>query len=248
MQGVILKKNVFSEGSEIVVLYTEELGKVRAVARSVKSSKSKLAFALQSLFLSDVDLAPSRSKSNLYTITGVKGVEAFESIREDLKKAYAGFFAAELVMKSTPEEEKNLGIFTLLVSYLRHLDQDHQSFFQEKHNYPCVDVFTLKILGESGYAIRLESCVSCSASLKDKQVQFSSRRGGFLCPNCSEKAVDETIDALGTQKFLLDNMNKGFAELDLTKLSLSDQTVLHNLAQGYARYILERNLNAAKYL
>lgn len=248
MQGVILKKSVFSEGSEIVVLYTEDLGKVRAVARSIKSSKSKLAFALQSLFLSDVDLAPSRSKSNLYTITGVKSLEAFQSIREDLKKAYAGFYAAELVMKATPEEERNSGIFDLLVSYLKHLDQEHQSFFKEEHGYPCVDVFTLKVLAESGYAIRLDNCVSCSATLKDQNVEFSSRRGGFLCPLCAEKTTDTSFDALGVRKFLSENIRKSFNELDNTKLSLADQTVLHNLAQSYAKYILERNLNAAKYL
>jgi DNA repair protein RecO (recombination protein O) len=248
MQGVILKKSVFSEGNEIVVIYTEELGKVRAVARAVKSSKSKLAFALQSLFLSDIDLSPSRSKSNLYTITGDKSIEAFQGIRADLKKAYAGFYAAELVMKSTPEEEPNPGIFNLLVGYLKHLDQEHAATNSEELSYPCNDVFTLKVLGESGYAIRLDNCVSCSAALKDQDVEFSSRRGGFLCPLCAEKTTDTSFDALGTRKFLSENMDKSFDELDKVKISLADQTVLHNLAQGYARYILERNLNAAKYL
>ncbi len=246
MQAVILKKSVFSEGSEIVVLYAEELGKVRAVARSVKSSKSKLAFALQSLFLSDIDLAPSRSKSNLYTITGVKSIEAFQSIREDLKKAYAGFYAAELVMKATPEEERNSALFAVFVEYLKHLDAEHDSV---KDRYSCVDVFTLKVLAESGYAIRLNNCVSCSVALIDQgHVQFSSRRGGFLCPACSERTADTVFDASEVRKFLSENMDKGFLEIDEARLSLADQNTLHNLAQGYVSYILERNLNAAKYL
>src|SRR5579884_2891176 len=80
MHSIILKKSSFSEGSEIITMYTREHGKVRGFARSIKSPKSKLAFGLQPLFYSDVDLV--RTKKN-FVFKGVKPLNTFKDLREN---------------------------------------------------------------------------------------------------------------------------------------------------------------------
>ena len=40
--GIILKKQPLGEADELITLFTKEQGKVRVLAKSVKSAKSKL--------------------------------------------------------------------------------------------------------------------------------------------------------------------------------------------------------------
>src|SRR5665213_380175 len=105
MLAVVLKKNVFAEGSEVVTLYSRDEGKVRAVARSVKSSKSKLSFGLQDLFLSDVEVSVSRRSGSMGTVTGVKPVNTFMHMRESDVAVHLALFATELLLKATPDHE-----------------------------------------------------------------------------------------------------------------------------------------------
>ena len=47
LTGIILKKQPLNESDEIITFYTKENGKIRALAKSVKSSKSKLQQKIQ---------------------------------------------------------------------------------------------------------------------------------------------------------------------------------------------------------
>ena len=213
---------------------------MRAVAKSVKSAKSKLAFGLQTLFLSDVEYTQSRK---LPTITGVRVLNAFPRIRASLENTYAALYAAELVLKSTPEEEGYPELFDLFVKYLTHLDTTHGGA------YPCADIFALQLLALNGYGIRIEECASCNDPLTEQSVAgFSNRKGGFLCPQCAERYSDTKASTPAVWKYLRGYEEKDFAECDTVPLSLEDKEQLKRLAQQYASYILERNLNTAKYL
>src|SRR5947208_3391870 len=59
-QAMILKKQAYAEADEIITFFTFEHGKVRALAKSVKSPKSKLQQKLQALFLVQVTLSHSK--------------------------------------------------------------------------------------------------------------------------------------------------------------------------------------------
>ena len=121
MQAIILKKTPFSEANEVVSMFSRELGKVRAVARAVKSPKSKMAFALQPLFLSEIELLPAK---NMPSIIGVKQLDTFKNIQNDLNKIYAAMFGAELMLKSTADEQPNEKLFDLYLNFLQHLDRE----------------------------------------------------------------------------------------------------------------------------
>ncbi len=56
--SIILKKQAFKEADELITVYTKEAGKLRVLAKSIKSPKSKLQHGLQVLFL--VKIEPGR--------------------------------------------------------------------------------------------------------------------------------------------------------------------------------------------
>ncbi len=145
MQAFILKKTQFGETNEVVTLYSRDQGKFRAVAKAVKSPKSRLAFALQPLYLTDVELLPSK---NMQLIVGVKQVSSFKNINENLGAIYPAMYATEILLKSTADEQPNSELFDLYKKFLEHLDS---SAAQPDHL--CVDSFALKAMALNGYAL-----------------------------------------------------------------------------------------------
>ncbi len=237
MQAIILKKNIFSEGNEIITMYTRDLGKVRAVARSVKSPKSRLSFGLQSLFHTDVDFLPSHK---LATITGVKPIDTFKNIYTDSEKINLALYAAEIVIKSTPDEQSNAELFDLLLDFLQHLNNSVSS----KH--PCADLFAIKALAANGYALDFEKCVVCSQELvSTTNLGFSNRKNGFLCSNCVVAVGDATPIGHEIYKALAEGRDGNFDQIDTSSIDLKN---LHRLTNSFAEHILERNLNSGAYL
>ena len=117
--AVILKKQPFGEADEIVTLYTQELGKLRVLAKSSKAAASKLQHALQSLFLIDARVAGSK---DFPKIIGAEIKNSFPGIRQNLTAAKYAFYGVELVLKFSPDEQKNQSLFELLKDFLSFLD------------------------------------------------------------------------------------------------------------------------------
>ncbi len=237
MQSIILKKSVFSEGNEIITIYTRELGKVRAVARAVKSIKSKLAYGLQTLFYSEVELIQSKK---MHQIIGVRVLNTFKKLRENKKTIYAALYAAELVLKSTPDEQPNEQLFDALLKFLEHLDAN------PNQPHPCSACFVLNAMALNGYGINAEVCVICNKKLSDsQQLYFSTYKSGFLCEKDAEHVSDAAAVSVSLYEFIRGCQRGDFNAADHLPV---DHREAFNFAQNYASYILERNLNTGKFL
>ncbi|MDB4940414.1 MAG: repair protein RecO [Candidatus Doudnabacteria bacterium] len=243
MQAIILKKNIFDEGHEIITMYTRELGKVRGVARSIKSPKSKLSFGLQSLFYTDVDILPSRK---LATIKGVKALDTFSNIYNDGDKVYLALYATEVILKSTADEQPNEELFDLYLEFLQHLDKSTSS------EHACADLFALQSLALNGYALSYNKCAICGKDLIQssedsaaQQLFFSNRKSGFVCSDCVEKVTDAQNVSIVLYKALSDAKSIDFKQIDRSNLDLKE---LRKLTESFLTYILERNLNTPSYL
>lgn len=249
MQAVILKKNLFSEGNEIITLYSRELGKVRGVARSVKSPKSKLAFALQDLFYVEAELAPSKGIS---VIKGAKPIEVFKNIRDDLLKVNYALYAAELILKCTADEQPNAALFDLFIFLLKHLDQDGL----DGKMHCCADFFVFEALALCGYKIDPRICVSCQKNIEksgfEENIFFSSSKGGFMCQQCASKFASVHKVRPETHSLFLKHYNGAFKEQDAACVALGNSQIyrdeLHKLAMDFSSYILERDLKAGQFL
>ena len=196
MLAIVLKKSVFAEGSEIVSFFSRDLGRIRAIARSVKSPKSKLAFGLQTLFLVEVEFAKSTKN---FLVTGVRPLEAFMQLRENENAVNNALLATELLLKSTGDEQPNEKLFDLFLGFLRHLN------FDSNQKHFCGDFFVISALGLNGYQVDSKKCVLCSKDFVDAEemkstrvqeagqhffekskVFFSNRKGGFVCESCAK--------------------------------------------------------------
>ena len=188
-QGVVLRTWKLGEADRIVVLLTQGEGKVRAVAKGVRKTKSRFGGRLEPF--SHVDLSLYRGRE-LDIVTQAEVITPFRALREDYDRVVAGTAMLEAVDQVAQEREAAIRLYLLLVRALRALDGGPRD--------PSVvlDAFLLKLMALEGYRPALAECAGCGA--KGQPRCFSIARGGGLCERC-RTGQESTLDA-GTMPLL----------------------------------------------
>ena len=172
-EGVVLRTYKLGEADRIVVLATAEHGKVRAVAKGVRKTKSKFGSRLEPLSHVALQLYEGR---NLDTITQVETIDSFRAIREDLDRYGAAVGVLEVVDQIAMEGEVDRRRYAMLVGVLRTI--------AENDNPLVVPAFYLKVLAHEGFQPEVDGCVACGNS--DPLVAIDLMAGGMLCQDCRQ--------------------------------------------------------------
>jgi DNA repair protein RecO (recombination protein O) len=190
-EAVVLRSIRFGEADRVLHLYTAERGRVGALAKGVRRTKSRFGGRLEPL--SHVALQLHQGSGELQTVTGADLVDHHQPARDDFYRLTVGLIGAEAMLRLFPEQERNERAFTALVRFLEVLDTVPQAGERPALD-PLALAFQLKLLWLSGYLPHLTSCAECGAEA-GPLVGYSPRAGGAVCPGCA--AATEAL-ALGS--------------------------------------------------
>jgi len=174
-EGVVLRTQKLGEADRIVTVLTRRHGKVRAVAKGVRRTKSKFGARLEPF--SHVDL-------QLYTGRSLDIVSQAESIRSygpPIVGDYAAYTAGTAVLETADrltaeEKEPSLRLFLLVIGALR-------SLAEKTHPAPLVlDAYLLRAMSVAGWEPALSECARCGEDGPHRH--FSVPAGGTVCPTC----------------------------------------------------------------
>ena len=183
-QAIVLRSMRFGEADRVLHLYTLERGRVGAVAKGVRRTKSRFGARLEPL--SHVELVLHQGSGELHTVTGVELVRSHHASREDNYRLAVGLIGAEAMLRLFTEQEANARGFEALTRFLDLLDE-----VEPRPERPVLDPlalsFQLKLLWLSGYLPHLTSCANCGAAAE--LVGYSARAGGAVCRGCSADAL-----------------------------------------------------------
>ncbi len=174
--AIVLRSLRYGDADRILHLYTADRGRVGAIAKGVRKTKSRFGARLEPL--SHVELLLHQGSGELLTITGVDLKRSHHAIRESAYRLHVGLIGAEAMLRLYGEPEANERAFTALSRFLDLLD-DAPSADSRPALEPLVLSFQLKLLWLAGYLPHLTSCVECGAP--DELVAFSARSGGAVC-------------------------------------------------------------------
>jgi DNA repair protein RecO (recombination protein O) len=118
-EGVVIARRDYSEADRFLVVLSKRYGKVTLLAKGVRKPISKKRGALEIFSL--IKFAASRGKSFDY-VTETQLINSFENIRKDLKRTAVAYFLLEVVAKLTQEDEKQDGIYSLLLDNLKRIE------------------------------------------------------------------------------------------------------------------------------
>lgn len=167
--AVVLRTHKLGEADRIVVLMTGGRGKVRAVAKGVRKTKSRFGGRLEPPNHVSLLLYEGR---NLDTVNQAETVDPHRSIREDLDRMTDALSLVEAVDQVAQEGEPNPALFKMLTGALRALGEADQ------RPPLLVGAFYWKLLALEGVAPVLDGCVQCGAP---DPVSFDPVEGGALC-------------------------------------------------------------------
>ena len=173
-QGVVLRTIRLGEADRIVTVLTRGRGKVRAVAKGVRKTKSRFGGRLEPL--SHVALLLYEGRE-LDVVTQVEALEQFRPVREDLDRLAKGHTLLEAADQVAQERQANVALYNMLVGALRAL---------AAHDSPLlVPAFFLKVLATEGAHPVLDGCAGCGEA--EPGVAFDLQEGGVLCPACARR-------------------------------------------------------------
>jgi DNA repair protein RecO (recombination protein O) len=176
-EAVVLRSLRLGEADRIVHLYTSERGRIGAVAKGIRKTKSRFGARLEPL--SHVAMQLHQGSGELQTVTGVDLVRPHSSVREEPYRLNVGLIGAEAMLRLFPEQEKNERAFTALTRFLDVLDEGGAQASRPALD-PLALSFQLKLLWLSGYLPHLTSCAECGAD-DVPLVGYSPQAGGAVC-------------------------------------------------------------------
>ena len=179
-EAVVLRSFRFGEADRVLHLYTRERGRVGAVAKGVRKTKSRFGARLEPF--SYVELLLHQGSGELHPVTGASLVDAHRPAREDPYRLSVGSVGAEAMLKLYVEEERNERAFEAVSRFLDAVDALPAGQRGRAALDPLALAFQLKLLWLSGYVPHLESCVECGG---DGLTGYLPRAGGAVCAACS---------------------------------------------------------------
>ncbi len=237
-QAIVLRQRKLGEADKIITLFCASRGKVDAVAKGVRRTKSRLAGHLEPLTLGSYLLAEGR---DLDIITQAETVEAFAPLREDLDRLGRGFYCAELVDRLLPDHSEANPVFVLLRDCLERLAwEDHLDL--------VVRYFEMQLLDELGYRPSLETCAVCDRKLEPVQNYWSTTIGGAVDPKCADENLEVVPFSLNALKVLRLLQRSSFAEVARLRLDPALASEIEECLGGHIRYVLEREVRSARFV
>lgn len=177
-EGVVLRTQKLGEADRIITVLTRDTGRVRAVAKGVRRTRSRFGARLEPFTHVDLMLYTGRS---LDVVTQADTLGPYGAgLVTDYAAWTAGTAMLETAERLTEERQPARAQFLLLVGGLRALTSG-------AHDPVLVlDAFCLRSLAVAGWAPSFLDCARCGAPPPEGErfAAFAVAAGGVVCPGC----------------------------------------------------------------
>jgi len=233
--GIILGKIDIAETDRVYTIYTEEVGKIRTVAKGVRKSNAKLAGSLESLTYAEIFIARGQG---LGKITGVIPVENFSAIKADFELLSRILHVLKIVQKIISEEEKDEKFFRLILEYLETMGKLAEA--EEEKKIQKAEILTLgflvKFLDQMGYRMEVRFCVGCGKKLEPTGNFFSASRGGILCRNCAsgeQDIINASAESIKMLRIFIQNDIKNLVKIQASAKDTNNIKIIIKSLMGW---------------
>lgn len=235
---VVLRHTDWGEADRLLVLFSREGGKLRAVAKGVRKLKSRKAGHLEPFTRVSLLLAHGR---DFWIVTQAETVDAYLPIREDLVRTAYAAYVIELLDRFTYEEGENRPLYQILVDTLSRVSSLPDPF-------SAVRYYEIRMLDLLGFRPDLNNCVRCGAAIKAEDQFFDSALGGVLCPSCGEGVPTARPISMRALRFLRHYQRSTFLEASRLEATSGVKREVESILNYYLTYWLERRLNSPAFL
>jgi DNA repair protein RecO (recombination protein O) len=237
VEAIVLKHFDWGEADRLLVLFTREMGKVRAVAKGVRKMRSRKAGHLEPFTRVALQLAKGR---DLWIVTQAEMQDAYQGLRDDLVRTAYASYVIEVMDRFTYEEGENAAMYRLLSETLQRVAQEGDVFL-------AVRYYEIRILDLLGFRPDLFHCVECQRVIQPEDQFFSALQGGVICPRCgfTQGSIKISMDAL---RFFRHLQRSTYREATKAQIEEKIQGEMESVMHFYLTYLLERDLKSPSFL
>jgi DNA repair protein RecO (recombination protein O) len=186
VQAIVLRSIRYGEADRILHLYTVTHGRLSAIAKGARRSRSRFGARLEPFV--HVRALLHEGRSDLLTVTGVDTVAVHPVLREHAATLDAAARACDAVGRLFETTDPHPEVFRLLANELALLNDDPTQARTANGL-----AFRLKLLLAAGIVPQLAACALCGEA--DHLSGFSGAAGGVVCSSCEAAAFALEEDA-----------------------------------------------------
>ncbi len=229
-EGIVIRSYDYGEGHRIVLIYTKDMGKIRASARGSRKIRSKFASFLEPL-TGNRFMLYRRGDNPVYTLTGVEVFNPYSALREDMRRFGYGSLMLEIVDILCCDEDPDIELYFLLLEALTDLETGPSA--------STAWLFLFRALKLAGYRLNMFRCCECGVKPPGGAV-FSPPAGGIICSSCSPQEPFWSV----SEETLADIKNLGPG----AELKSGSEKAIGNIITKYIKYQLDREIRSTGFL
>jgi DNA repair protein RecO (recombination protein O) len=178
-EAIVLRSIRYGEGDRVLHLYTPADGRIAAIAKGARKTRSRFGGRLEPFF--HLALVLYEGRGDLLTVTSAETVLAHPRLRERASSLAAAARACDAVARLFDSGDASAPVFHLLVNELTLLDTQ-----PEQAGHANQLAFRAKLLLAAGFSPQLSACASCGE--REHLSGFSGAAGGVVCDACEASA------------------------------------------------------------
>lgn len=189
-KGIVLVRRNIGEADRLLSIFTEDLGKIKVVAKGSRRIKSKMAPHIEPLNIINLQLVEGKT---FYILTDAERVGEPHNFTKDMDIYRSASYICELADLSFQEKEPNKAIFLLLAEAIHILPGLTPNKREQLTRY-----FEMALLISLGYNPDYHLCKKCQEAIKE-QTFYHGDFEGCSCDKCSSgdhKISKSTLKAL----------------------------------------------------
>ncbi|MEA1940491.1 MAG: DNA repair protein RecO [Candidatus Caldatribacteriota bacterium] len=211
-EGIVIKSTEYRDADKILSIYTKNYGKITAIAKGVRKTKSKFGSSLELLTHSIFLIYKGR---NIDIINQTEILESFFPISKQFIKFAFAINCAEVINKLCEDRETNRDLFFLLKETLHLLKTAKEPKLLSLS-------FKWKVLNIIGYRPSLDRCSGCNKKMEDMGGIFFRIDEGVIA--CSECIIKDKSNYVKVSDYFIRLLRK----ILVTPLSVISKTAIHD--------------------
>lgn len=236
-EAIIINRLNLGESDRILTLFSPEIGKIRAIAKGSRKTKSKFGGHTELFSLADFVISTGKS---LDVVNDVSLLSNYFSENPDIEKVKSAYYFAEIINRLIPDHAPHPDIYELLIFCLDNMQKTDISLIQL--------IFVSRILISLGIYPELTNCVKCEEKPHKDSIYFSKTGGGLTDKACSLHFEDATSVDENTIKLWRYIATAPLADTLRVKVGTEDVCAATRLANEYIHCATQIDYKSLKVL
>ncbi|HEU5074298.1 MAG TPA: DNA repair protein RecO [Polyangiaceae bacterium] len=178
--GLLLGKVDYRESDWVVTLFTQQRGRVAALARGARRSQKRFGGVLEPMHTLTLTLE-DRPTRDLMVLREASIDVARIRLVARLDTLEAAGRALAWVRASTPQHQREPGVYASVIELLDQLNQTSQ----DRDSRLFLAEFGFRLLNALGFGIDFHGCVRCGRACAEGRAAYvDAKKGGLVCRAC----------------------------------------------------------------